>query len=53
MRLQPGCGRRATLGKDVFGRVLAQAADGHLDWPDLAGVARKLINRFDPDAPGL
>ncbi|GAA4675310.1 hypothetical protein GCM10023347_32220 [Streptomyces chumphonensis] len=36
---------------DFFRRVLDQTGDGHLDWPDLAAMARELATRLDLDEP--
>ncbi|MEW2265430.1 oxygenase MpaB family protein [Streptomyces sp. NPDC047853] len=45
----PGEGRRAA--EDFFREVLDQTGDGHLDWPDLAAMARELATRLDLDEP--
>ncbi|MCC8341081.1 oxygenase MpaB family protein [Streptomyces sp. R1] len=42
-------GRR--LAEDFFRTVLDQTGDGHLDWPDLAAMARELSTRLDLDEP--
>ncbi|MFF7051808.1 oxygenase MpaB family protein [Streptomyces griseorubiginosus] len=42
-------GRRSTEG--FFREVLDQTGDGHLDWPDLAAMARELATRLDLDEP--
>ncbi|MFF4590853.1 oxygenase MpaB family protein [Streptomyces sp. NPDC001388] len=34
-----------------FAEVLDQTGDGHLDWPDLAAMARELSSRLDLDEP--
>ncbi|MGN9760167.1 oxygenase MpaB family protein [Streptomyces sp. SD31] len=44
-----GEGRRSA--KEFFSRVLDQTGDGHLDWPDLAAMARELSTRLDLDEP--
>lgn len=31
--------------------MLDQTGDGHLDWPDLAAMARELATRLDLDEP--
>ncbi|MFG1805117.1 oxygenase MpaB family protein [Streptomyces sp. NPDC049040] len=36
---------------EFFTAVLDQTADGHLDWPDLAAMARELASRLDLDEP--
>ncbi|MFJ4835279.1 oxygenase MpaB family protein [Streptomyces sp. NPDC088747] len=41
--------RRAA--EEFFRRVLDQTGDGHLDWPDLAAMARELATRLDLDEP--
>ncbi|MET9700841.1 oxygenase MpaB family protein [Streptomyces sp. NPDC006529] len=41
--------RRAA--EEFFRRVLDQTGDGHLDWPDLAAMARELSTRLDLDEP--
>ncbi|WP_181790035.1 oxygenase MpaB family protein [Streptomyces phytophilus] len=38
--------------EEFFRRVLDQTGDGHLDWPDLAAMARELSTRLDLDEPG-
>ncbi|MEU5637101.1 oxygenase MpaB family protein [Streptomyces rishiriensis] len=45
----PGENRRSA--EDFFRRVLDQTGDGHLDWPDLAAMARELSTRLDLDEP--
>ncbi|WP_043734576.1 oxygenase MpaB family protein [Streptomyces zinciresistens] len=37
--------------RDFFREVLDQTGDGHLDWPDLAAMARELSGRLDLDGP--
>ncbi|AZS82883.1 DUF2236 domain-containing protein [Streptomyces griseoviridis] len=37
--------------EEFFRRVLDQTGDGHLDWPDLAAMARELATRLDLDEP--
>ncbi|MFW6691160.1 oxygenase MpaB family protein [Streptomyces sp. MAR4 CNX-425] len=37
--------------EEFFRRVLDQTGDGHLDWPDLAAMARELSTRLDLDEP--
>jgi Ca2+-binding EF-hand superfamily protein len=37
--------------EEFFHRVLDQTGDGHLDWPDLAAMARELSTRLDLDEP--
>ncbi|MGA5411209.1 oxygenase MpaB family protein [Streptomyces lavendulocolor] len=44
-----GEGRRSA--EDFFRQVLDQTGDGHLDWPDLAAMARELSTRLDLDEP--
>ncbi|WP_448321220.1 oxygenase MpaB family protein, partial [Streptomyces sp. CO7] len=44
-----GEGRRST--EEFFRQVLDQTGDGHLDWPDLAAMARELATRLDLDEP--
>ncbi|GAB3653649.1 hypothetical protein GCM10027589_11900 [Actinocorallia lasiicapitis] len=34
-----------------FAEVLDQTGDGHLDWPDLASMAREIAGRLDLDEP--
>ncbi|WP_225851199.1 oxygenase MpaB family protein [Streptomyces sp. HPF1205] len=36
---------------EFFAAVLDQTGDGHLDWPDLAAMARELSTRLDLDEP--
>ncbi|MBM9510716.1 oxygenase MpaB family protein [Actinacidiphila acididurans] len=36
---------------EFFTEVLDQTADGYLDWPDLAAMARELSTRLDLDEP--
>ncbi|MFJ4787369.1 oxygenase MpaB family protein [Streptomyces sp. NPDC088794] len=36
---------------EFFREVLDQTGDGHLDWPDLAAMARELSTRLDLDEP--
>ncbi|GGZ06618.1 DUF2236 domain-containing protein [Streptomyces nitrosporeus] len=45
----PAEGRRSA--KEFFRQVLDQTGDGHLDWPDLAAMARELATRLDLDEP--
>ncbi|WP_129841101.1 oxygenase MpaB family protein [Streptomyces sp. RFCAC02] len=45
----PGEGRR--MAEEFFRQVLDQTGDGHLDWPDLAAMARELATRLDLDEP--
>ena len=35
-----------------FTAVLDQTGNGHLDWPDLAAMAREIATRLDLDGPG-
>jgi uncharacterized protein (DUF2236 family) len=44
-----GEGRRSA--EEFFRQVLDQTGDGHLDWPDLAAMARELATRLDLDEP--
>ncbi|MBT2381924.1 DUF2236 domain-containing protein [Streptomyces sp. ISL-111] len=44
-----GEGRRSA--EQFFRQVLDQTGDGHLDWPDLAAMARELATRLDLDEP--
>jgi uncharacterized protein (DUF2236 family) len=44
-----GEGRRSA--EEFFRQVLDQTGDGHLDWPDLAAMARELCTRLDLDEP--
>ncbi|MBQ1090503.1 oxygenase MpaB family protein [Streptomyces sp. B93] len=37
--------------REFFRKVLDQTGDGHLDWPDLAAMARELATRLDLDEP--
>ncbi|AZM50237.1 calcium-binding protein [Streptomyces sp. WAC 06738] len=37
--------------EEFFLRVLDQTGDGHVDWPDLAAMARELSTRLDLDEP--
>ncbi|MFG2437666.1 oxygenase MpaB family protein [Streptomyces sp. NPDC048508] len=37
--------------EEFFHQVLDQTGDGHLDWPDLAAMARELATRLDLDEP--
>ncbi|MDN3248026.1 MULTISPECIES: oxygenase MpaB family protein [unclassified Streptomyces] len=37
--------------EEFFRQVLDQTGDGHLDWPDLAAMARELSTRLDLDEP--
>ncbi|MGW4548112.1 oxygenase MpaB family protein [Streptomyces violaceorubidus] len=42
-------GRRPA--EEFFHQVLDQTGDGHLDWPDLAAMARELSTRLDLEEP--
>ncbi|KPC86714.1 calcium-binding protein [Streptomyces sp. NRRL WC-3753] len=42
-------GRRPA--REFFRQVLDQTGDGHLDWPDLAAMARELSTRLDLEEP--
>ncbi|MFW6725348.1 EF-hand domain-containing protein, partial [Streptomyces sp. MAR4 CNY-716] len=44
-------GENRRSAEDFFRRVLDQTGDGHLDWPDLAAMARELSTRLDLDEP--
>ncbi|MFJ3582879.1 oxygenase MpaB family protein [Streptomyces sp. NPDC090127] len=44
-----GEGQRSA--EEFFRQVLDQTGDGHLDWPDLAAMARELATRLDLDEP--
>lgn len=44
-----GAGRRSA--EEFFRDVLDQTGDGHVDWPDLAAMARELSTRLDLDEP--
>ncbi|WP_435972079.1 oxygenase MpaB family protein [Streptomyces sp. Qhu_M48] len=44
-----GEGRRSA--EEFFRQVLDQTGDGHLDWPDLAAIAREISTRLDLDEP--
>ncbi|MFB0615780.1 oxygenase MpaB family protein [Streptomyces sp. AGS-58] len=46
---RPEEGRRSA--EEFFRQVLDQTGDGHLDWPDLAAMARELSTRLDLDEP--
>ncbi|MGW2900597.1 oxygenase MpaB family protein [Streptomyces sp. NPDC001212] len=48
-RAGTGEGRRSA--EEFFRQVLDQTGDGHLDWPDLAAMARELSTRLDLDEP--
>ncbi|MFJ8698486.1 oxygenase MpaB family protein [Streptomyces ardesiacus] len=37
--------------EEFFRQVLDQTGDGHLDWPDLAAMARELSTRLDLEEP--
>ncbi|MFF4016452.1 oxygenase MpaB family protein [Streptomyces sp. NPDC001843] len=37
--------------EEFFHEVLDQTGDGHVDWPDLAAMARELSSRLDLDEP--
>ncbi|ROO85999.1 uncharacterized protein (DUF2236 family) [Actinocorallia herbida] len=45
-----GSARRSAVR--FFAEVLDQTGDGHLDWPDLAAMAREIASRLDLDAQG-
>ncbi|MEO5873551.1 MAG: oxygenase MpaB family protein [Streptosporangiaceae bacterium] len=48
----PGRGGAAARSADqFFAEVLDQTGDGHLDWPDLAAMAREIASRLDLDEP--
>ncbi|MFE6228351.1 oxygenase MpaB family protein [Streptomyces sp. NPDC057854] len=42
---------RTRGAEEFFRQVLDQTGDGHLDWPDLAAMARELSTRLDLDEP--
>ncbi|QXE39240.1 EF-hand domain-containing protein [Streptomyces sp. GMY02] len=42
---------RQRSAEEFFDAVLDQTGDGHLDWPDLAAMARELSTRLDLDEP--
>ncbi|MEU6970985.1 oxygenase MpaB family protein [Kitasatospora aureofaciens] len=44
-------GESRRSAEEFFRRVLDQTGDGHLDWPDLAAMARELSTRLDLDEP--
>ncbi|WP_431784587.1 oxygenase MpaB family protein [Streptomyces chumphonensis] len=46
-----GAGEARRSAGDFFRQVLDQTGDGHLDWPDLAAMARELATRLDLDEP--
>ncbi|MGA4954448.1 oxygenase MpaB family protein [Streptomyces lavendulocolor] len=46
-----GTGEGLRSAEDFFRQVLDQTGDGHLDWPDLAAMARELSTRLDLDEP--
>ncbi|MFI7356752.1 oxygenase MpaB family protein [Streptomyces avidinii] len=46
----PSAGPRRSA-EEFFHDVLDQTGDGHLDWPDLAAMARELSGRLDLDEP--
>ncbi|MFV0138037.1 oxygenase MpaB family protein [Streptomyces sp. HMX87] len=47
----PGAAEGRRSAGDFFRRVLDQTGDGHLDWPDLAAMARELSTCLDLDEP--
>lgn len=47
----PATGEGMHSAKEFFYQVLDQTGDGHLDWPDLAAMARELATRLDLDEP--
>jgi uncharacterized protein (DUF2236 family)/Ca2+-binding EF-hand superfamily protein len=44
-------GESQRSAEEFFRKVLDQTGDGHLDWPDLAAMARELSTRLDLDEP--
>ncbi|WPO76746.1 oxygenase MpaB family protein [Streptomyces sp. KN37] len=46
-----GAGEGRRSAEEFFRQVLDQTGDGHLDWPDLAAMARELATRLDLDEP--
>jgi uncharacterized protein (DUF2236 family) len=44
-------GQARRSAEEFFRQVLDQTGDGHLDWPDLAAMARELSTRLDLDEP--
>ncbi|MFD4633768.1 oxygenase MpaB family protein [Streptomyces sp. NPDC058284] len=46
-----GAGAVRRSAEEFFRRVLDQTGDGHIDWPDLAAMARELSTRLDLDEP--
>ncbi|WP_374984429.1 oxygenase MpaB family protein [Streptomyces fradiae] len=46
-----GTGRGGRSAEEFFREVLDQTGDGHLDWPDIAAMARELATRLDLDEP--
>ncbi|MFF8387050.1 oxygenase MpaB family protein [Streptomyces kanasensis] len=46
-----GTGEARRSAEAFFRQVLDQTGDGHLDWPDLAAMARELSTRLDLDEP--
>ncbi|KUL70648.1 MULTISPECIES: oxygenase MpaB family protein [unclassified Streptomyces] len=44
-------GESRRSAEEFFRQVLDQTGDGHLDWPDLAAMARELATRLDLDEP--
>ncbi|MEW2635138.1 oxygenase MpaB family protein [Streptomyces sp. NPDC048389] len=46
-----GTGESRRSAEEFFRQVLDQTGDGHLDWPDLAAMARELSTRLDLDEP--
>ncbi|MGW0122112.1 oxygenase MpaB family protein [Streptomyces sp. NPDC003327] len=44
-------GEARRSAEEFFRQVLDQTGDGHLDWPDLAAMARELATRLDLDEP--
>ncbi|MFD5906135.1 oxygenase MpaB family protein [Streptomyces microflavus] len=47
----PSTGEGRRSAEEFFRQVLDQTGDGHLDWPDLAAMARELATRLDLDEP--
>ncbi|MEU7566899.1 oxygenase MpaB family protein [Streptomyces fradiae] len=50
-RAAAGTGQGRRSAEEFFRQVLDQTGDGHLDWPDLAAMARELSTRLDLDEP--
>ncbi len=46
-----GTPRPPRHAEEFFTAVLDQTGDGHLDWPDLAAMAREVASRLDLDEP--